>query len=126
MLDHIDFSVTDLERSRAFYVLALAPLGINRVFEIKRDDGREGTGFGRGSSPQFWIGRGPAVSGRLHVAFEAKSRASVDAFYNAALEAGGTSNGVPGLRPQYGEDYYAAFVSDPDGHNIEAVCRRSE
>ena len=126
MLDHIDFSVTDFERSRAFYVLALAPLGINPVFEIKRDDGREGTGFGLGSSPQFWIGRGPAVSGRLHVAFEAKSRASVDAFYNAALEAGGTSNGAPGLRAHYGEDYYAAFVSDPDGHYIEAVCRQPE
>ena len=126
MLDHIDFSVTDFERSRAFYVLALAPLGINSVFEIKRDDGREGTGFGCGASPQFWIGRGPVVSGRLHVAFEAESRASVDAFYESALEAGGTSNGAPGLRAQYGEDYYAAFVSDPDGHNIEAVCRRPE
>jgi len=88
MLDRIDFSVTAFERSRAFYVPALAPLGINPVFEIKRDDGREGTGFGRGPSPQFWIGRGPAVSGRLHVAFATESRAAVDAFYKAALEAG--------------------------------------
>ena len=126
MLDHIDFSVTDFERSRVFYVRALAPLGINPVFEIKRDNGREGTGFGRDSLPQFWIGRGPAVSGRLHVAFAAESRASVDAFHSAAIEAGGISNGAPGVRARYGEDYYAAFVSDPDGHNIEAVCRRRE
>jgi len=126
MLDHIDFSVADFQKSRAFYVLALAPLGIGAVLDTKRHDGNAGTGFGRHSFPQFWIGDGSAVSGRLHVAFAADSRAAVDAFHKAALEAGGTSKGAPGLRPRYGEHYYAAFVFDLDGHTIEAVCRQSE
>lgn len=126
MLDHIDFAVAEFERSREFYVRALAPLGINSILDIKRHDGREGTGFGRNSLPQFWIGGGSAVSGRLHFAFTAESRTDVDAFYEAALLAGGKSKGEPGLRPRYGENYYAAFVYDPDGHTIEAVCRQSD
>ena len=126
MLDHIDFAVSDIAKSREFYVQALSPLGIEPITDIKRDDGCEGTGFGLGSSPQFWIGGGSAVSGRLHVAFVAESRAAVDDFHSAALAAGGTSKGVPGLRSRYGENYYAAFVYDPDGHAIEAVCRRSD
>ena len=126
MLDHIDFAVSDLATSRAFYIQALAPLGIGSVMEIMRDDGREGTGYGRNSLPQFWIGGGQPVRGRLHVAFAAETRAAVDAFYVEALEAGGMCKGEPGLRPRYGDNYYAAFVLDPDGHTIEAVCRNAE
>jgi predicted lactoylglutathione lyase len=123
MLDHIDFAVRDLAVSRAFYMAALRPLGIGPVIEIDREDGRRGTGFGRGELAQFYIGGGRAVSGRLHVAFAAQSRAAVDAFHKAALDAGGTDNGKPGLRLHYDEHYYAAFVIDPDGHVVEAVCR---
>ncbi len=126
MFDHIDFAVSDFPKSRKFYVQALAPLGVEPIMDIKRGDGREGTGFGIDSSPQFWIGGGPAVVGRLHVAFVAESRTAVDQFHNAAIEAGGTSKGPPGLRPRYGEYYYAAFVHDLDGHTIEAVCRRPD
>ena len=122
VLDHIDIGTTDYEKSRRFYVLALAPLGIRPLMDIKRQDGRAGTGFGREAHPQFWIGEGSPVSGRLHFAFAAGSRELVDAFYAAALDAGGTSKGAPGLRPRYEEHYYAAFVHDPDGHTVEAVC----
>ncbi len=125
MIDHIDFGTADFERSRTFYVLALEPLGIGPVMDITRHDGTAGTGFGYHTSARFWIGEGSAVSGRLHVAFAAETRAAVDAFYKTALEAGGASKGSPGLRPRYGEHYYAAFVFDPDGHTVEAVCRSS-
>ncbi len=126
MIDHIDFAVADFRISREFYRRALAPLGIEPVIDIDRSDGRKGTGFGRDSSPRFWIGGGPAAVGRIHIAFEAESRADVDKFYAVAIEAGGTPKGEPGLRPQYGDNYYAAFVLDPDGHTIEAVCRRRD
>lgn len=120
MIHHVDFAVSDIARSRAFYVRALAPLGLSPLVEIDREDGRKGTGFGS-SEPEFWIGGG-VLKGRLHVAFLADTRAAVDAFYTAAVEAGGRSNGAPGLRPHYGPDWYAAYVADPDGHNIEALC----
>ncbi|NOT86567.1 MAG: VOC family protein [Lysobacter sp.] len=126
MFDHIDFAVTDFPRSRDFYTNVLAVLGFSPFMEIQREDGREGTGFGSLHGPQFWIGGGQPVTGRLHVAFQAASRDTVDAFYATALSMGGVSHGSPGLRPQYGEPYYAAFVLDPDGHVIEAVCRRAE
>ena len=128
MLDHIDFAVADLARSRAFYEGALAPLGMSPVVEIdrKNGDGHQGVGFGLADRPVFWIGGGRAPSGRLHVAFAAQSRAVVDAFHKAAIAAGGIDNGAPGLRLRYHADYYAAFVLDPDGHNIEAVCHRKE
>lgn len=84
MIDHIDFAVTDFRRSREFYSRALEPLGICPVMDINRQDGHEGTGFGRNSLPQFWIGGGSAVAGRLHVAFQAESRAAVDAFYDGS------------------------------------------
>jgi catechol 2,3-dioxygenase-like lactoylglutathione lyase family enzyme len=125
MFDHVDFAVTDLDRSLAFYTSVLSPLGIEPFMEMDREDARKGVGFGSHDGPQLWIGGGPAVEGRLHIAFAAGSRAAVDAFHKAALEAGGTSHGTPGLRPQYAENYYAAFVIDPDGHVVEAVCRRS-
>jgi len=123
MFDHVDFAVRDLGTSRAFYAAALLPLGFRPLLETDRADGRRGTGFGRGEFAQFYIGGGRAVDGRLHVAFEAQSRAAVDAFHQAALAAGGIDRGPPGLRPHYHEHYYAAYVVDPDGHVVEAVCR---
>ncbi len=126
MLDHVDFAVTNLENSRRFYTRVLATLGIEPFTDIKMDDGREGTGYGSLSGPQFWIGGGKAVKGRMHIAFSANARTEVDAFYEAALQVGGKCKGPPGLRPRYGEHYYAAFIIDPDGHTIEAVCRHDE
>jgi catechol 2,3-dioxygenase-like lactoylglutathione lyase family enzyme len=123
MLDHVDFAVRDLERSRAFYAAALAPLGIEPLIETDRADGKRGTGFGRDGVARFYIGGGPPPAGRLHVAFAAQSRDAVDAFHRAAIAAGGKDHGKPGLRPRYDENYYAAFVIDPDGHVVEAVCR---
>ncbi len=127
MLDHIGFPVTDFARSKAFYTQALAPLGIRIVMEVNlSDDGADGyAGYGIGR-PQFWIGTGKPLVGRLHVAFAASSRADVRAFYEAAMAAGGKDNGPPGLRPHYHENYYGAFVLDPDGHNIEAVNHLAE
>jgi catechol 2,3-dioxygenase-like lactoylglutathione lyase family enzyme len=126
MFDHIGFAVTDFARSRAFYARALTPLGITVVREVppEQTGGDAHVGFGRGDKAFFWIGTGRALTGRLHVAFAASDRATVDAFYRAAIEAGGTDNGPPGPRPRYHANYYGAFVLDPDGHNVEAVCRR--
>ncbi len=128
MLDHIGFPVADLARSRAFYVNALAPLGFAPVMDVTEEQtGRyAGTGFGSPKRPQFWIGNGDKHGGSMHIAFAATSRAAVDAFYKAALAAGGRDNGAPGLRPHYHEHYYGAFVFDLDGHNIEAVCHVPE
>jgi catechol 2,3-dioxygenase-like lactoylglutathione lyase family enzyme len=122
MLDHIGFPVTDFARSKAFYARVLEPLGFRLITEVNlSEDGEDGyAGFGL-DRPHFWIGTGKPLAGRLHVAFAAKNRAEVRAFYEAALAAGGIDNGAPGLRPHYHENYYAAFVLDPDGHNIEAV-----
>lgn len=120
MFDHIGLTVSNLERSRAFYAHALAPLGITELARFANF-----IGFGR-EHPQFWIGEGTAVqpAPRTHVAFAAVTRLEVDAFHRAALDAGGADHGAPGLRPQYHPHYYGAFVLDPDGHNIEAVCHR--
>jgi catechol 2,3-dioxygenase-like lactoylglutathione lyase family enzyme len=122
MLDHIGFPVTNYARSKAFYTRVLETLGVKLITEVNlSDDGEDGyAGFGP-DRPHFWIGTGKPLEGRLHVAFSAKNRAEVQAFYEAALAAGGIDNGAPGLRPHYHENYYAAFVLDPDGHNIEAV-----
>ncbi len=124
MLDHVGFAVTDMRRSKAFYERALAPLGIGLVMEVTAEEsgGEAHAGFGAEDKPFFWIGTGRALEGRLHVAFTAASR---DAFHKAAIAAGGADNGAPGLRPHYHPAYYGAFVLDPDGHNIEAVCHRS-
>jgi len=126
VIDHTTFAVANLEQSRAFYVNALAPLGIALLVDITREQtgGRAFAGFGAGSKPFFWIGDGsPPVSG-VHIALEAASREAVDAFHAAALAAGGRDNGEPGLRPHYHPNYYGAFVLDLDGNNIEAVCHR--
>jgi catechol 2,3-dioxygenase-like lactoylglutathione lyase family enzyme len=121
MLDHMGFGVSDYERSKAFYERALAPLGVTLLMEPAPGVG----GFGEGGKPYFWIEtRGAAYEGDLHVAFAVDDRATVDAFHAAALEAGGTDNGAPGVREIYHPDYYGAYVLDPDGNNIEAVCHR--
>jgi catechol 2,3-dioxygenase-like lactoylglutathione lyase family enzyme len=124
MFDHIGFSVSDFARSKAFYARALAPLGISIVRETEQTGGAAHAAFGVDGRPFFWIGTGRALTGRLHVAFAAHERTAVDAFHRAALAAGGTDNGAPGLRPHYHANYYGAFVLDPDGHNVEAVCRK--
>lgn len=123
MLDHVGFPVLDFAQSRDFYTKALAPLGFRLLREFDLSDaGGEGgyAGFGA-DRPQFWIGTGTPLTGRLHVAFAASSRAAVDAFHAAALAAGGRDNGAPGIRPHYHANYYGAFVVDPNGHNVEAV-----
>jgi catechol 2,3-dioxygenase-like lactoylglutathione lyase family enzyme len=121
MLDHIGISVADFAASRAFYAAALAPLGVSVLMEFG-----EHAGFGRNDSPQFWIGSGGKPAGRIHLAFTARNRAEVRAFHEAALAAGATDNGEPGLRPDYHPHYYGAFVIDLNGHNIEAVCHSPE
>jgi len=119
MLDHVGFTVSDYDRSKAFYVEALAPLGVTLVLEVAE----AAAGFGEGDKPYFWLEeRGELTQGRLHYAFTATSREKVDAFHAAGLAAGGTDNGAPGLRTIYHPDYYGAYILDPDGHNIEAVC----
>jgi catechol 2,3-dioxygenase-like lactoylglutathione lyase family enzyme len=125
-LNHVGIPVEAIERSRDFYERALAPLGIKVTMTMPRDQTESGgtaIGFGTDSEPGFfWIGDNETVGEGVHVAFTAASREQVDAFYQAALAAGGRDNGAPGLRPQYAPNYYAAFVFDPDGANIEAVC----
>lgn len=126
MIHHIDIAVADLARSRSFYAQALAPLGLTVLMEFTNHGGRQLIGFGTAPDPEFWIRDGGPMDKRLHVAFLAPSRAAVDAFHAAAMSAGGQDNGAPSLRPRYAENYYAAFVLDPDGHNIEAVCRAAK
>jgi len=125
MLDHIGFSVSDYARAKAFYEKALAPLGYVIAMEVQQDaNDAKAAGFGIDGKPDFWIGGEGKLNKPVHIAFAARDRAAVDAFYKAALAAGGTDNGPPGLRPHYHANYYAAFVLDPDGHNIEAVCHK--
>lgn len=128
MLDHIGLPVADYEQSKAFYAAILEPLGIKLLMEkdLSDYDGPAGYGGFGVERPQFWIGTGVPFTGRLHVAFAAADRAQVRAFYEAALKAGATDNGPPGLRPHYHANYYGAFVIDPDGHNVEAVSHLPE
>jgi catechol 2,3-dioxygenase-like lactoylglutathione lyase family enzyme len=128
MLDHVGIPVSDYRRSKAFFLRALGPLGYDLVLEVASEEtgGESHAGFGPGNRPQFWIGSGKPIEGRVHFAFVAKNRAAVHAFHEAALKAGGKDNGAPGLRPHYHQNYYGAFVLDPDGHNIEAVCHFPE
>lgn len=123
MIDHITFGVTDIARSTAFYSQALAPLGIKRLFDVPEEHsgGVQVIGYGD-DRPWFWLAEQDATTGMLHIALQAKHRADIDAFHVAAIQAGGVDNGPPGLRPHYHPEYYAAFILDPDGHNIEAVC----
>jgi catechol 2,3-dioxygenase-like lactoylglutathione lyase family enzyme len=135
MIDHIGMPVRDLASATEFYLKALAPLGIAIVMQVSAEATGHGAaiGFGRpgkaqdfqSGKPSFWIGEGERLGGHVHVAFTASSREAVDAFYRAGLAAGGKDNGPPGLRPHYHANYYAAFVLDPDGNNVEAVCHAS-
>ena len=123
MIDHTGLNVSDYRKSKAFYLAALAPLGYQVVMELPSSIVPDG-GLGLGVPPKsdFWVAGGKPNVPPLHVAFRAENRAQVDAFYKAALAAGGRDNGPPGPRPHYHANYYGAFVLDPDGHNIEAVC----
>jgi catechol 2,3-dioxygenase-like lactoylglutathione lyase family enzyme len=123
MFDHVSVPVKDYAAAKLFFEKALAPLGVKMMMEIPREytGGRGVAGFGT-ANPQFWIGEGDHKNEHVHVAFAAKDRATVDAFYAAAMAAGATDNGKPGPRPHYHEHYYGAFVFDLDGNNLEAVC----
>jgi catechol 2,3-dioxygenase-like lactoylglutathione lyase family enzyme len=124
MIDHTGVSVSNPAASRRFYEQALAPLGYQVLMEVPtaHTGGVVVLGFGVPTKPDFWVHEGPPQTPRIHVAFRADNRAIVDAFYRAALAAGGKDNGPPGPRPHYHAHYYGAFVRDPDGHNIEACC----
>ena len=129
MIDHIGIAVSDIARSPAFYEAALGPLGLSVQMEATPDQTESGgtvLGFGLPGERIFWIADQERPGEGTHVAFRADTRAQVDAFYKAALDARGRDNGAPGLRPHYGPNYYAAFVYDPDGANIEAVCYAEE
>ena len=134
MIDHISLPVSDYARSRAFYDKALGALGFKVAMEITDAPDFIGAGYGALGAPEpvFWIGAArvagaaPVSPDGQHIAFRAANRAAVDAFYRETLAAGGTDNGAPGLRPHYHPSYYAAFVLDPDGHRLEAVCHRPE
>jgi catechol 2,3-dioxygenase-like lactoylglutathione lyase family enzyme len=121
MLDHIGLVVDDFDKSLAFYTAAIAPLG---VAVVMRSSGE--AGFGRDGHPQFWVYRGGAPTGRMHLAFTARTHEEVRAFHAAALAAGAKDNGAPGLRAHYHPNYYGAFAIDLNGHNIEAVCHSQE
>jgi catechol 2,3-dioxygenase-like lactoylglutathione lyase family enzyme len=129
ILDHIGFGVGDYETSKAFYSAALAPLGCKLIGDEPQPLNPQfrSASFGEEwAEARFFIGSEGRTSPPVHIAFRAESRAAVDAFYAAAMAAGGRDNGPPGLRPHYQPTYYAAFVLDPDGHNIEAVCLKPE
>lgn len=123
MFDHIDCPVTDIRRSITFYDALLAPLGLVRLITrlTPAGGGASNAGYGRDGHAGFWLSDA-SRKGRLHVGFSAATREAVEAFHAAGLAAGGTDNGAPGLRP-YAANYFAAYIIDPDSHNIEAVCR---
>jgi len=129
-LSHVGIPVSDIGRAKAFYERALAPLGMKVTMTVTPDQTESGgtaIGFGaEGEAGAFWIGDNERVGEGVHVAFEAETREQVDAFHREALAAGGKDNGPPGPRPHYGPNYYAAFVLDPDGANIEAVCEKAD
>jgi catechol 2,3-dioxygenase-like lactoylglutathione lyase family enzyme len=120
VFDHVGLNVRDYATSRAFYEAALAPLGYRVVFTFEGIS----AGFGAGDRGRFWVNQREPHGTGTHVAFEAAERSAVDAFYEAAIAAGGRDNGAPGPREHYAPNYYGAFVLDPDGNNIEAVCRK--
>jgi len=124
MIDHTGVVSSDFVKSKAFYSAALAPIGYSLILELAASvtGHADVAGFGEPPKPDFWISGGSPNRPPVHIAFRVSSRAKVDAFYKAAMAAGGRDNGAPGLRPHYHPNYYGAFVLDPDGHNIEAVC----
>jgi catechol 2,3-dioxygenase-like lactoylglutathione lyase family enzyme len=125
MLDHAGLTVSNASRSRKFFDAALASIGYELMMEVPKEfsEGRVVLGYGIPPEADFWMTEGVPSEPPVHFAFRVKSRAQVHAFYEAAIAAGGKCNGPPGLRPHYHPNYYGAFVLDPDGHNIEAVCR---
>lgn len=127
MIDHTGMSVSDIDAAVSFYDAALAPLGISLLYEVplEHTGGERVVGYGR-ERPQFWLNGNEKQTPTLHFAFTASNRAEVDAFYEAAMAAGGADNGAPGIRAHYHPDYYGAFVLDFDGNNIEAVCHLPE
>jgi catechol 2,3-dioxygenase-like lactoylglutathione lyase family enzyme len=127
MIDHLSLTVADLANAVGFYDAVLSPLGASRLAAVDHGEVHV-RGYGRDGKPSFWIagGTGESTGFAGHVAFAAPDRASVDAFHRAAIAAGARDNGAPGLRPDYHENYYGAFVIDPDGHRLEAVCHRPE
>lgn len=129
MLDHVGLSVSDYPKSKTFYDAVMPSIGASCIMAVTAAETGgtyEGAGYGSAGKPSFWIGSGDRSKGQVHIAFTAPDRAAVDAFYAAAMAAGAKDNGGPGLRPHYHPNYYAAFVLDPDGHNIEAVCHAPE
>ena len=128
MIDHVAVLVRDIAESSAFYSQALAPTGYSELVELPDTLGGQAptVGFCHADGSDFWIRQGTATVPPIHVAFRVSSRSAVDVFYEAAIAAGGTDNGPPGLRPEYHENYYGAFLLDPDGHNVEAVCHTSK
>lgn len=124
MIDHTGLVASDFAKSKAFYEQALGAIGYKLLMELSVavTGHTDVVGFGESPKPDFWVSRGSPNQPPLHVAFRVANRALVDAFYATALAAGGRDNGAPGLLPHYHPDYYGAFVLDPDGHNIEAVC----
>ena len=127
MIDHTGIAVSDFEVSKSFYDAAMAPLGASLLYVVPPQftGGIKVGGYGR-ERPTFWLREGEASQDRQHIAFTARSRAEVDGFHAAGLAAGGKDNGAPGLRPHYHPNYYGAFVIDPDGNNMEAVCHEFE
>lgn len=131
MIDHVSIGVTNMTRAKAFYDAALAPLGMAPIFPVELSGQLVGIGYGRGDQPSFWAqlplnGHAASQGNGAHIAFSAAKRADVDAFYLAAMARGGIEDGAPGLRTEYHPAYYAAFVRDPDGNKIEAVCHGPE
>lgn len=124
MIDHTGLNVSNPIKSKHFYDKALAPLGYTMMMEIPKEytDGKAVFGYGVPPKADFWVAEGTPNAPHIHIAFRAENRKQVDEFYKAAMAAGGRDNGAPGPRPHYHENYYGAFVLDPDGHNIEAVC----
>jgi catechol 2,3-dioxygenase-like lactoylglutathione lyase family enzyme len=123
MIDHLAIDVSDLQKSGHFYDNALEPLGYKKLMESPQEfGGRLVLGWRDSTETEFYIAEGSSNKPRLHIAFRSDSREKVDEFYKAALPAGGKDNGKPGLRPEYHAKYYGAFILDPDGHNVEAVC----
>lgn len=130
-IDHVSVGVTDMNRAKAFYDAALAPLGMSPVMPVEIGGRFVGMGYGHAGKPSFWIqlpinGQPANVGNGVHVAFTAQNRAAVDSFYRAALDQGGVDDGPPGLRPDYHPNYYGAFVRDPDGNKIEACSHGAQ
>jgi catechol 2,3-dioxygenase-like lactoylglutathione lyase family enzyme len=121
VFDHIEIGVTNLEASKAFFLEALAPLGVAVAMEVS-----DAVGLGQDHKPSLWLGAAAVKPAPLHLAFAAENRAQLDEFHRRALTAGGKDNGPPGLRPHYHANYYAAFVIGPDGHNVEVACHTPE